>query len=415
MTENTNNTNKNDTSEKILNKNKFVPNSKYFTIVIYGLLFVFGTTLIFMLIGNFGQTLSLLGDILNLISPFLVGVFIAFILYPLVKFLYYKVFTGLFKIKSEKLAKWLSIILAYLCAAGVIAILCVFVIPQIYDSISEITVQIPIWYENVVLFVKDFEQIHPEIGSYIDFDALNEHIQALFPAIIDNLSSIMSSLIPKVFSTSVAIVKAIFNFIIAIMVSIYMIADFRNIFYHGKRLLYAALPTRFADKTRKIIVDCSRIFSNFIFGKALDSLIIGILCFVCMSIFRFPFAVLISIIVGFTNMIPFFGPYIGGIIGFLFIIIVNPIKALFFALLILVIQQFDGLFLGPHILGDKVGLNPLWVIFSITIGGSLFGVVGMFLGTPCFAVIAYIVNLIVEAILKKKNVKVIPYESEDKM
>ena len=114
-------------------------------------------------------------------------------------------------------------------------------------------------------------------------------------------------------------------------------------------------------------------------------------------------------------MIPFFGPYIGGIIGFLFIIIVNPIKALFFALLILVIQQFDGLFLGPHILGDKVGLNPLWVIFSITIGGSLFGVVGMFLGTPCFAVIAYIVNLIVEAILNKKNVKVIPYESEDKM
>ena len=134
-----------------------------------------------------------------------------------------------------------------------------------------------------------------------------------------------------------------------------------------------------------------------------------------MLIFRFPYAVLISVIVGITNMIPYFGPYIGGVIGAIIIIIVSPIKVIFFAILILVIQQFDGLFLGPKILGDRTGLKPLWVIFSITVGGSLFGVLGMFLGVPVVAVLSYILNLIVEHFLKKRKVQVTEYDSPDEM
>ena len=134
-----------------------------------------------------------------------------------------------------------------------------------------------------------------------------------------------------------------------------------------------------------------------------------------MTIFRFPYAVLISVLVGITNMIPYFGPYIGGAIGFLFVLIKNPIKALFFILLILVIQQFDGLFLGPKILGNSTGLKPLWVIFSITVGGSLFGVWGMFLGVPTVAVLSYILNLVVDHFLKKRNVSVTPYDSPNRM
>ena len=134
-----------------------------------------------------------------------------------------------------------------------------------------------------------------------------------------------------------------------------------------------------------------------------------------MTIFRFPYAVLISVLVGITNMIPYFGPYFGGAIGFLFVLIKNPIKALFFILLILVIQQFDGLFLGPKILGNSTGLKPLWVIFSITVGGSLFGVWGMFLGVPTVAVLSYILNLVVDHFLKKRNVSVTPYDSPNRM
>ena len=144
-----------------------------------------------------------------------------------------------------------------------------------------------------------------------------------------------------------------------------MISDHKNLFYQGKRLIYAILPYKPANTLRNVLRESGRIFTSFIFGKALDSLIIGIICFIAMVIFRFPYAVLISVVVGITNMIPYFGPYIGGAVGFLFILIVSPFKALLFALLILVIQQFDGLYLGPKILGDKTGLKPLWVIFSI--------------------------------------------------
>lgn len=403
-----------DESMNSKDKNVFKVNNKYFTIMIYALIFVAGAILIYKFIGHFGETLSYIGAFIDMISPFLVGIFIAFILYPLVKFLYKKVFMGFFKIKSEKCAKMLSILTAYLLAIGVVAILLVFILPQIYESLREISEQMPIWYQNVIEFLKKFEETHRD-WDFIDYKVINEKIESALPMIIDYLSKFMTNAIPVIFTTSMAIVKGVINFIIAVMVSVYMISDHKNIFYQFKRLVYAILPKKAADTTKKVIYESGRIFTSFIFGKALDSLIIGIICFICMMIFNFPYAVLISVIVGITNMIPYFGPYIGGVIGGIIIILVNPIKVIFFAILILVIQQFDGLFLGPKILGDKTGLKPLWVIFSITVGGSLFGIVGMFLGVPCVAVISYILDLIISHFLRKKKVDVKPYEHPDSM
>jgi predicted PurR-regulated permease PerM len=397
-----------------IHKNRFLPDSKYYTILVYSLLFVFCSILIYKFVGNFNGTLSLIGKIISLISPFIVGAFIAFILYPLVKFLYHKVFMDKFHVKSCKAAKYLSITFAYLFAIGIITILIVFIAPQIYDSLSEITEQLPIWYNNAVAFVHTFENNHTD-WTFIDYDMINTKLESAFPLIMDYLSKIMTNLLPLIFNTSMLIVKGIINFIISIMVSVYMISDHKNLFYHTKRMIYALLPKSAADTTRKIIRESSHIFSSFIFGKALDSLIIGIICFICMLILRLPYAVLISVIVGITNMIPYFGPYIGGIMGGIVIIIVSPVKVIIFAILILVIQQFDGLYLGPKILGESTGLKPLWVIFSITIGGSLFGVLGMFLGVPCVAVIGYILHLIIEHFLHKRNIEITPYESPDEM
>jgi predicted PurR-regulated permease PerM len=179
--------------------------------------------------------------------------------------------------------------------------------------------------------------------------------------------------------------------------------------------MYALMPAKTVNLIKEVLKESANIFIGFILGKALDSLIIGIICFVLMMIFQFPYAVLISVIVGITNMIPYFGPYFGGAIGFLFVLINSPIKALFFVLLILVIQQFDGLYLGPKILGNSTGLSPLWVIFAITVGGSLFGVLGMFLGVPCVAVISYILNRIISHLLNKKHVSVPSCDSQDRM
>lgn len=397
-----------------INKNRFQPNSRYFTIVLYGLMFVLGSILIFKFVGNFNSTADVLGYLIGLLSPFIVGAFIAFILYPLVRFLYRKVFTGWLKMKSGRAAKWLSILFAYLFAIGVIAILMVFIIPQIYASITEITEQFPNWYNSSLSFIQDFEKKHAD-WTFIDYDYINEKIQSALPMIVSYLTSMASSLVPVIVNTGMTIIKGIINFIISIMVSVYMISDHKNLFYHFKRLIYAILPQNTADTSKNIIKESARIFSSYIFGKALDSLIIGIICFISMLIFKFPYAVLISVVVGITNMIPYFGPYMGGVIGAIIIIIVNPIQVIFFAILILIIQQFDGLFLGPKILGDSTGLTPLWVIFSITVGGSLFGVLGMFLGVPVVAVLSYILNLIVEHFLKKKNVKVKSYDSSDEI
>ena len=409
-----NNTNTAQDINPVIRKNRFQPNSRYFTIVIYGLMFVLGTILLVRIVGSFNNTVKLLGQALQVIAPFLVGAFIAFILYPLVRFFYRNLFKNTLHMKSDKLSKWLSILVTYVIAIGVIAILMVFILPQLYTSITDIVDRLPVWYNNLTTMVDNFENRHADLG-FIDYNLINEHLTSMYPKIISYLTDTLANLLPYVVNTSMAIVKGVVNLIISIMVSVYMISDHKNIFYQFKKLLYAVFPKQAADTARTICRESTNIFLKFMYGKAIDSVIIGIICFVCMNIFKFPYTVLISVIVGITNMIPYFGPYIGGVLGGIIIVIVNPVQVIFFAVMILVIQQFDGLFLGPKILGDSTGLKPLWVIFAIVVGGAMFGVLGMFLGVPTMAVICYILNIVVEHFLKKRNITVQPYDSPDKM
>lgn len=409
-----NNTNTAQDINPVIRKNRFQPNSQYFTIVIYGLMFVLGTILLVRIVGSFNNTVKLLGQALQVIAPFLVGAFIAFILYPLVRFFYRNLFKNTLHMKSDKLSKWLSILVTYVIAIGVIAILMVFILPQLYTSITDIVDRLPVWYNNLTTMVDNFENRHADLG-FIDYNLINEHLTSLYPKIISYLTDTLANLLPYVVNTSMAIVKGVVNLIISIMVSVYMISDHKNIFYQFKKLLYAVFPKQAADTARTICRESTNIFLKFMYGKAIDSVIIGIICFVCMNIFKFPYTVLISVIVGITNMIPYFGPYIGGVLGGIIIVIVNPVQVIFFAVMILVIQQFDGLFLGPKILGDSTGLKPLWVIFAIVVGGAMFGVLGMFLGVPTMAVICYILNIVVEHFLKKRNITVQPYDSPDRM
>lgn len=409
-----NNTNTAQDINPVIRKNRFQPNSRYFTIVIYGLMFVLGTILLVRIVGSFNNTVKLLGQALQVIAPFLVGAFIAFILYPLVRFFYRNLFKNTLHMKSDKLSKWLSILVTYVIAIGVIAILMVFILPQLYTSITDIVDRLPVWYNNLTTMVDNFENRHADLG-FIDYNLINEHLTSLYPKIISYLTDTLANLLPYVVNTSMAIVKGVVNLIISIMVSVYMISDHKNIFYQFKKLLYAVFPKQAADTARTICRESTNIFLKFMYGKAIDSVIIGIICFVCMNIFKFPYTVLISVIVGITNMIPYFGPYIGGVLGGIIIVIVNPVQVIFFAVMILVIQQFDGLFLGPKILGDSTVLKPLWVIFAIVVGGAMFGVLGMFLGVPTMAVICYILNIVVEHFLKKRNITVQPYDSPDRM
>ena len=397
--------------DKAVGKNVFQPNSKYFTIVIYGLLFVLGAILIYKFIGNWPATVKSLGNIFHILSPFLIGGMIALVLYPFIKILYNRFFMGVCHIKSKKAAKMLSILVAYLIAVGAFAVLIGFVVPQIYKSITEIANQAPVWYENILNWFTEFEDKHA--NSSIDYNFINQKIEDALPKLVDYMTGALTNMVPYILNTSMAILSGVLNLIIAIIVSIYMISDNKNIFYHFKRFLYAVLPKKTADNTRIICKNCASIFINYIIGKSFDSIIVMIICFIIMLILKLPYAVLISVIVGITNMIPYFGPYIGGVIGGVIIVIASPIKLIIFVIMIVCIQQVDGLLIGPRIIGSTTGLKPVWVVFSITVGGALFGVIGMFLGVPVFAVLSYLLNITVQHFLDKRKVTVQPYDSPD--
>ena len=397
--------------DKAVGKNVFQPNSKYFTIVIYGLLFVLGAILIYKFIGNWPATVKSLGNIFHILSPFLIGAMIALVLYPFIKILYNRFFMGVCHIKSKKAAKMLSILVAYLIAVGAFAVLIGFVVPQIYKSITEIANQAPVWYENIRNWFNEFEDKHA--NSSIDYNFINQKIEDALPKLVDYMTGALTNMVPYILNTSMAILSGVLNLVIAIIVSIYMISDNKNIFYHFKRFLYAVLPKKTADNTRIICKNCGSIFINYIIGKSFDSIIVMIICFIIMLILKLPYAVLISVIVGITNMIPYFGPYIGGVIGGVIIVIASPIKLIIFVIMIVCIQQVDGLLIGPRIIGSTTGLKPVWVVFSITVGGALFGVNGMFLGVPVFAVLSYLLNITVQHFLDKRKVTVQPYDSPD--
>ena len=212
------------------------------------------------------------------------------------------------------------------------------------------------------------------------------------------------SLVPQVIVTTMSVVKWVSNIIIAIIVSCYMIRDRHTLGTAMNRLLHAVVSPKRADSIIKTARTCNAIFSGFISGKTLDSFIIGVLCFIFMSILQLPYALLISLIVGITNMIPYFGPFIGAVPGAFIILLISPIKLIVYLILILVLQQFDGLYLGPKILGDSTGLRPIWIIFAITIGGAMMGFIGMFLGVPCVAVISYLMGEWIDRRLDKKEI-----------
>lgn len=391
---------KDDTSTKA--QHVFTANKKYFTISIYAIAVVTICIIIKKVLGDLNITWKTISFIIKIVSPFIVGAFIAFLLSPLCNWANNTFFLKLIKVKHEKVRKYLSLTFTYIIAISFIVIIARYIGPQIYQSVYELVQKLPDWYESVKNIVMDFIEQHPNLN--IDGEAIIEKLNDFMPKIIEYSTNMVEHLVPAVFTTFTAIVKGIINLFISFMVSIYMLSEHRELRYSTKKLVYSILPKKRADKAINVCQESIKIFGGFLFGKAIDSLIIGVLCFLMMTIFKFPYPLLISVIVGITNMIPYFGPFIGGGIGGVIIIIVEPIQVIFFALMILALQQFDGLYLGPKILGDSTGLRPLWVIFSITVGGSLFGVLGMFLGVPCVAVIRYLINMFVANRLKERNI-----------
>ena len=206
------------------------------------------------------------------------------------------------------------------------------------------------------------------------------------------------------------VIRTIFNVIIGFIISVYVLMTKETFIGQLKKIIYAVFRPKWGNVVMEVVRKADDVFGGFFIGKIIDSLIIGGICFVALYILRMPYVVLVSVVVGVTNVIPFFGPYIGAIPSVVLIFLVDPIKGLYFIIFIIILQQVDGNIIGPKILGDTTGLSPFWVIFAILLFGGSFGVLGMLFGVPIFAVIYYVVKRIVEHILSARK---LPRETVD--
>ena len=381
---------------------RFIPNDKYFTITIYAFTALVALILFAVLISNITPVIGAIKHLLHVLIPFIVGGIIAFVLTPIVNFLDESLFEKCFKIKKPKVRAGLSIAMTYIIFLGLITLALIKLVPEMGASISELVGKSKSVYGSIMNNLNAINDYFSEIDFSNIIDAAKENL----PSILTNVGDILKVSLPKIFSTSYSIVQAMINILLAVAVSIYMGCDKRRIAMASTKLVYTLLKPEKAEKLIENAKESFQIFTGFIIGKSIDSLIIGILTFFILTIFHLKYSLLVAVIVGVTNMIPFFGPFIGAIPGVLLYLCIEPVDALIFVGIILAIQQFDGWILGPMILGDSTGVRPIWVIFGITVGGAYFGFAGMFLGVPITAVIVYLVNKAVDKKLSDKHIEV---------
>lgn len=347
--------------------------------------------LLFVLL-NFKTVWDIVLKFFAIMTPFIYGFLLAYILNFLMMFFEKKVF---FKIeeknrKLRSLNKTLSIACTYIVAFGIVTFLVAILVPQVTKSFESL-------YSNMQSYLTGAEETLNRVLEFFDKtfglnliteNQLNSFIQkaiSLFTG--KDVENIYKGILDAIFPAAINTASNIYNWFIAIIVSVYFLACKEKLCAQVKAMSYAYLPKKALHKTIEIVNVSNNMCGRFLIGKLVDSVIIGVLCFIGMSIFRFEYAPLISVIVGFTNIIPVFGPFIGAIPSAFLLLLVDPIQCLWFVVFIIVLQQLDGNVIGPKILGNQIGVSGFWIMFSVLVGGGLFGVPGMILGVPVFAVI----------------------------
>ena len=355
----------------------------------------------------------------RILSPFIWGLVITYLLSPLYSGLYLGFFlplteklSGKKKKASPRLAKALSVLLSLLVFLAVITALVYLIIPQLYSSVETIVNNSPIYMEKISDWAKNMLASYPEVRDFVieKFEEINTNLFSwVRDTILPGLGSVVSNLTAGVYY----FLRAVYNIVIGIIVSAYLLSNMESASARAKRLCYCVFGVEWAEKIRSAIRFTDKTFMGFINGKLLDSAIIGLICYVVCAILKMPYALLVSVIIGVTNIIPFFGPLIGAIPSAFIILLVDPLKALIFVIFIIVLQQVDGNIIGPKILGGTIGINGFWVMFSIILGAGLFSFWGMLLGVPVFVVIYTGITMLVERRLKRNSLPVDPEDYAD--
>ena len=348
--------------------------------------------------------------VISAAQPIIIGLVLAYLLNPVMKFFerhLYRLFKDRMKTdqKARKMARGIAITCSIIFLIVVIVLLIAAIVPSVINSIMRIVDTLP---ANVANLVKMMQEGH--LGNYEVADTIGDVLTKLTDY-VENWAT--KTLLPQartyliqITSGVINMVKAMFNFVIGIIVAVYVLMIKERLIGQSKKVVYAV----FKPKQGNIIVEtmhkANDIFGGFFIGKIIDSAIIGVICYVGCSILRIPDTMLVSAIIGVTNIIPLFGPFIGAVPALLLVVIQSPWHALYLLIFIIVLQQVDGNIIGPKILGNSTGLTSFWVMFAILIGGGMFGFLGMLLGVPVFALMYYIVRRLVNHGVAKKQLPV---------
>ncbi|WP_353094300.1 AI-2E family transporter [Tissierella praeacuta] len=382
-------------------------NSKYTTISIYSF-FVICASIIFYLIASEVSKFQIrVGEFISIFMPIIIGFVMAYLFNFILRFYEENLLCfNFFKKTKPKFKRFIGIILTYVTVILLIYIFMKFVFPQIYSSIMGLVNDIPSYVSKITYLVDDFNSKHEIQEEYYNF------IVTKWNEYRDSIIKFATNLIPVLGNMVKSILSSVWNIVLGIIVSIYLLIDKEKFLGLSKKTTRALFSEARANRIIELANRGNNIFGKFLSGKILDSFIIGILTFIVVTIAKIPYTILISFIVGITNIIPFFGPFIGAIPSAIIILFVSPIKALWFLVIILIIQQIDGNIIGPKILGDSLGISAFWILFSLLVTGKLFGLLGMIIGVPLFVFIYSIIKEIVEDRLKEKG---LPYKTDEYM
>ncbi len=378
---------------------KLFSDKKYNVILKYALTAIVITIALIFCIFQWHDLVKVFSAVIKILEPIIWSAVLAFMLNPIVKSVEKLLGRFVFRKKAHpKISRTIGIIVASIVLIAVIAAVILAIIPEIisnipgiYDGLTnEVIPAARNWISKTL-------ENNPSLETIVtnELNDFYSSLQSLLTSLVPQLTNLLASVFD--FANSVK------NFIFGFILAIYFLFSKNQLQAQAKKLIVAVCREDVYSKIFSITSNTNSALLNFIYGKVIDSLIIGVICCIGMLILRMPYVMIISIIIGVTNIIPVFGPFIGGIPCAILVLIADPPKTIWFIIFILALQQFDGNILGPKILGNKIGLSSFWVLFAILVFGSMFGIVGMIIGVPIFAVIFDLISAIVNSKLENKN------------
>ena len=381
-------------------------NRKYTTVAVYSFI-VIACSIVFYLISSQVKVFSSkISDFIAILYPFIIGFAIAYLLNFILKFIENRIISEKMKGKSPARVRAISMLLTYLVAGTLCYLFIHFVWPELLESIIGLFNDIPNYVNNATVMINKL------IEEFNLTPASMEILESKWKELTDFIMNFMTDIIPVIGNTIMVVISSLWNIVLGVIVSIYLLKDKEKFFAISKKITYAIFNREHSYKILELTHRANKIFGKFLGGKILDSFIIAIITFVILTIFKMPYTLLVTVIVGVTNVIPFFGPFFGAIPSVILVRFVSPIKAFWLLIIILIIQQLDGNVIGPKILGDSIGVSAFWILFALLIAGKFLGLVGMLLGVPLFAFIYSIIKDVTEERLDKKG---LPVNTDDYM